>query len=895
MKVKRFAGWLLSAALLAGAVGGVLPAKAAAGPVVLSRQEVYDKILGGWAGQMAGVAWAAPTEFQAKGRMLTEDEIPEWTPSMVNGGFWQDDLYAEIPLMQALADHGVDCDVKTVGEYFRDTSFALFHANLAARLNLRAGIHAPLSGHYLYNDHSDDIDWQIEADFVGQMLPGLTNAAISRAWELGHIMNYGDGVYGGVYVSAMHARAFTADTLDEILEAGRQSVPEGSLFREAIEDVYRCYDQGMTWQQTWQVIEDNWGEADHCIEGAGISFNIDAKLNAAYVLIGLLYGQGDFEQSMKISMMCGQDSDCNPSTAASILGNWMGYEAIPDKWKSGLELTGTKFSYTEYDFQDIVDMNLALAEEAFVKYGGSINGDSWTIPAGEEIVPPPLEQLPEICPLSIQTAPSGSTVTFNLRVYDESMIRSVAWDFGDGSNAEGLRVSHQYQSSGLYTVTCTITSVDGETYTRTREWVSGRNIASQGTAGASHMPQGGGGNPDIGVIADGIKPDAGSGGDQDQFDTYHWDATAEEQWIGYTFEEEHTFGMVVFQEGKHFNNGGWFANGLRIQVQRGGQWVDVECSGSTYPVSNSFSDFGDPFETFYFQLNNETGTGIRLCGVPGGSEYFISCAELEVYEAGADSSPGTVPSPDLPAVEGAQVQPLFSLNPYDWSGEGNMIIAPDDNGCLTLQNVDGLWPKADHELDIPLTAAVDSAQIWYDFRVEQGVDTSLIVYFGNGDTPMNSDDALTLNSYIPGVSYNAGSGDIVGDGKRHSGYLRLSDLDLKEEWIQDSKVTITGMRVYAAGTALTPVILGQFALVSSAQTPSDPSTDPSADPSAGPSTSPSSDPSANPTTAGPSTPSASGQKPGTNPSTGAGLPLAAGTLMAVSASVLVWCRRKHGK
>lgn len=149
---------------------------------------------------------------------------------MINGGFWQDDLYAEIPLMQALADHGVDCDVKTVGEYFRDTSFALFHANLAARINLRAGIDAPMSGHYLYNDHSDDIDWQIEADFVGQMLPGLVNAAIDKAWDLGHIMNYGDGVYGGVYVSAMHAKAFTAETLDEMwrlaaVGAGGQPVP----------------------------------------------------------------------------------------------------------------------------------------------------------------------------------------------------------------------------------------------------------------------------------------------------------------------------------------------------------------------------------------------------------------------------------------------------------------------------------------------------------------------------------------------------------------------------------------------------------------------------------------------------------------------------------------------
>ena len=191
MKSKRWLALFLSVAVTAGAAGvagNILPARAADGAVTMSRDEVYDKILGGWAGQMIGVGWSASTEFKAQGRMLEESEVPVWEGSMINGGFWQDDLYAEIPLMQALADHGVDCDVKTVGEYFRDTSFALFHANLAARINLRAGIDAPMSGHYLYNDHSDDIDWQIEADFVGQMLPGLVNAAIDKAWDLGHIM-----------------------------------------------------------------------------------------------------------------------------------------------------------------------------------------------------------------------------------------------------------------------------------------------------------------------------------------------------------------------------------------------------------------------------------------------------------------------------------------------------------------------------------------------------------------------------------------------------------------------------------------------------------------------------------------------------------------------------------
>jgi hypothetical protein len=46
----------------------------------------------------------------------------------------------------------------------------------------------------------------------------------------------------------------------------------------------------------------------------------DATTNAAYILVGLLYGEKDFFQTMEISMRCGLDSDCNPSNAAGILG-----------------------------------------------------------------------------------------------------------------------------------------------------------------------------------------------------------------------------------------------------------------------------------------------------------------------------------------------------------------------------------------------------------------------------------------------------------------------------------------------------------------------------------------------------------------------------------------------
>ena len=59
----------------------------------------------------------------------------------------------------------------------------------------------------------------------------------------------------------------------------------------------------------------------------------DAVINSAYILIGLHYGGKDFGKTIDIATRCGQDSDCNPSSAGGILGTILGYSAIPDEWK----------------------------------------------------------------------------------------------------------------------------------------------------------------------------------------------------------------------------------------------------------------------------------------------------------------------------------------------------------------------------------------------------------------------------------------------------------------------------------------------------------------------------------------------------------------------------------
>jgi hypothetical protein len=203
--------------------------------ISIERKTLLDKMEGGWVGQMAGVAWGGPTEFSCQGEIM-EREV-NWNPISVNTAYKQDDLYVELPFMDAMKTHGVNASWTVFGDYFKNTKFMLWHANDAARTNLLSGIAAPDSGHYRNNPHADDIDWQIEADFAGIITPGQPEAAIDIAWRAGHVMNYGDGVYGGVAMAVMHSAAYFAENVDEIVEAGRQAVPEGSQYRQVIEDV----------------------------------------------------------------------------------------------------------------------------------------------------------------------------------------------------------------------------------------------------------------------------------------------------------------------------------------------------------------------------------------------------------------------------------------------------------------------------------------------------------------------------------------------------------------------------------------------------------------------------------------------------------------------------------
>ncbi|MCL4793109.1 MAG: ADP-ribosylglycohydrolase family protein [Bryobacteraceae bacterium] len=335
-------------------------------------ETLRDKIAGGWAGQMIGVSYGAPTEFRYKGRIIPDEELPRWKPGMVANSIDQDDLYVDMTFAQVLDDKGLDATTEDFGAMFREAKYRLWHANLAARRALKRGVPATLSGTPKYNIHANDIDFQIEADFIGLMAPGLPLAATDIAWRAGRVMNYGDGIYGGIFVSCMYSSAFFEKNPRKIVEDGLACLPRKSPYAQVIADVLLWHRQHPEdWKRNWQLIEDKWNRSDPCPEGALLDFNIDAKINGAYIALGLLYGNGDFGRTVIISTQAGQDSDCNPSNAAGILGVAHGYSAIPEDWKAGIPAVADKtFSYTNFTFKTITESTLKRAIALAEKTGG---------------------------------------------------------------------------------------------------------------------------------------------------------------------------------------------------------------------------------------------------------------------------------------------------------------------------------------------------------------------------------------------------------------------------------------------------------------------------------------------------------------------------------------------
>jgi hypothetical protein len=352
----------------------------------ITKSQLMNKIKGGWAGQTIGCTYGGPTEFRYNGTII-QDYVPiAWPDGYIKRWYENmpglyDDIYMDLTFVDVFARLGVDAPVDSLAMAFATAGYVLWHANQSARYNILNGIMPPQSGHWLNNPHADDIDYQIEADYAGIMSPGMPNTASEISDKVGHIMNYGDGWYGGVYVGAMYTLAFISDDIEFIVTEALKTIPEQSTYYKCMRDVIGWHKQFPDdWKRTWFECEKKWSSDIGCPDGVFVPFNIDAVINSAYILIGLLYGEGDFYKTMDIATRCGQDSDCNPASVAGILGVILGYNNIPEYWMKNLEeVEDMKFAYTNISLNKAYQMSFDQAIQMIKREGGTVEDENIVI------------------------------------------------------------------------------------------------------------------------------------------------------------------------------------------------------------------------------------------------------------------------------------------------------------------------------------------------------------------------------------------------------------------------------------------------------------------------------------------------------------------------------------
>jgi ADP-ribosylglycohydrolase len=290
--------------------------------VALDQAVIRDRIHGGWLGKNIGGALGGPFEGWTRQRIAQAyGEITDYVkkpPSTLN-----DDTAYEIVALRVVEQKGRDFTARDLGLEWVERIPTSYTAERVAIENLKRGIMPPDCA-LTDNPYREWIGAQMRGEVWGLLCPGRPADAVEYAYRDAVVSSERNGVYGELYDAALVAAAFVESDPRRLVALGLGFVPARSRFAEVVRDSIAWCDESSSWLEAWEK-----AERSH----AGRYHPVHTFPAICAVVIGLLFGKGDFERSTCITAMCGLDTDCSAGQTAAIMGVILGASAIPPKWK----------------------------------------------------------------------------------------------------------------------------------------------------------------------------------------------------------------------------------------------------------------------------------------------------------------------------------------------------------------------------------------------------------------------------------------------------------------------------------------------------------------------------------------------------------------------------------
>lgn len=280
--------------------------------------EFAEKIRGAWLSQMIGGAMGTMVEGYTYENL--SQAFGDVRGYLREPNTYNDDITFELAFLDAFSKKGYDVTSTDIALSWVGLIPCGWSAEEIAIRNIKNGIFPPLSGTYR-NPFNEWIGAQMRGGICGMAAPGDVYQAARLAWNDGEVSHANNGILGEVFNAVMTSLAFVEKDIRRVVERAMELIPGDSEYYSVISFAYECCGKYTDWRDALKACREKYRRYNW----------IHAYPNACCEIIALLYGSGDFRETLHIITMCGVDVDCNAGMIMPILTINQGMRIIPNE------------------------------------------------------------------------------------------------------------------------------------------------------------------------------------------------------------------------------------------------------------------------------------------------------------------------------------------------------------------------------------------------------------------------------------------------------------------------------------------------------------------------------------------------------------------------------------
>lgn len=289
----------------------------------ITREQLKDRIYGGWVGSLIGATAGLPHEF--KYREEPRKLLPDFD-FLENGAVLDENSDVEWTHLAAVDKANIiQLPYKQLVRIWKGNMVqGVTMANLRARELMNQGVVPPDTSEAARNLYAwYHVVGQSNVDAYGLIAPGMPQVACDTALHYVRVAVSEEPLQAAQFWSQLVSIVFFDDSPGEnVLRRAMGGVENRSMMADAIADARRLFAENPEdWKVSRQSIHDKWYKQRKW------AYN-STPINGAVTCLAIMYGKDDFYRTLQYAMAMGYDADTNASTAGTVIGVRVGYKKI---------------------------------------------------------------------------------------------------------------------------------------------------------------------------------------------------------------------------------------------------------------------------------------------------------------------------------------------------------------------------------------------------------------------------------------------------------------------------------------------------------------------------------------------------------------------------------------